>query len=175
MPLVENGLGSRLPCDSVMTMKRESGFTLIELIMVVMVIAIMTAVAIPSFQNLSASNRIMKTVNEFVGTFQQARAEALSRSASVTIRAISDDWQNGWRIEPDGVNCDVVACTVFDAPNPNTTVTAGATSYQYNAQGRLMINSELSIDICDKRDQGRAVVLTPIGRAFVQEANISCP
>lgn len=61
------------------------GFTLIELVVTVVVLAIMSAVAIPSFISVMNGNRISSASHELVAGLQLARSEAIrtNRSASL--------------------------------------------------------------------------------------------
>jgi type IV fimbrial biogenesis protein FimT len=79
------------------------GFSLIELMVTVVVLAVVLAIAYPSFTGLINSNRLTGNANEMVAAIQLARSEAVTRNASVVL-CRSDDattcatgatW-NGW-------------------------------------------------------------------------------
>lgn len=79
------------------------GFSLIELMVTVAVLAVVLAVAYPSFTGLINSNRLTGNANEMVAAIQLARSEAVTRNVSVVL-CRSDDattcatgaaW-NGW-------------------------------------------------------------------------------
>lgn len=61
------------------------GFTLIELIVTLTVVAIVLALAVPSFSNLIRSNRLTSSANEMVALLQAARVAAVSNRASVAV------------------------------------------------------------------------------------------
>lgn len=67
-----------------------SGFTLIELMVTVAVLAILATLAAPSFNNLIHSNRLTGAANDLVAAFQVARMEAIRRGESVVICPSSD-------------------------------------------------------------------------------------
>ena len=82
---------------------RSLGFSLIELMVTVVVLAVVLAIAYPSFTGLINSNRLTGNANEMVAAIQLARSEAVTRNASVVL-CRSDDattcatgaaW-NGW-------------------------------------------------------------------------------
>lgn len=56
------------------------GFTLIELMVVVAVMAIVLALAIPSFQSIINANRLASGANEMIAALQTARMEAIRRN-----------------------------------------------------------------------------------------------
>ena len=65
--------------------RRQSGFTLTELMITVAVLAIVVTIAVPSFTNLINSNRLTAAANELVATVQTARMEAVRRNSSVVL------------------------------------------------------------------------------------------
>ena len=83
---------------------REAGFTLIELMVTVAVLAIILAIAVPGFQAFIASGRVTTTTNDMVGALTLARSEAIRRGTRVTLCKSSDGasctdaggWEQGW-------------------------------------------------------------------------------
>lgn len=63
--------------------RAQSGFTLVELMITVVVMAVVLGVAVPSFAGMMAQNRLVATTNEVVGAVQLARVEAVRRNARV--------------------------------------------------------------------------------------------
>ena len=66
-----------------------SGFTLIEIIIVVMITATLLGIVMPSVGATIASARLGGTARSFVGDLRRARLEALRRNVPVTVRAQS--------------------------------------------------------------------------------------
>lgn len=93
---------------------RSAGFTLLELMITVAVLAIGVGIGIPSFQDMMRRNRLATQTNTFVGAFALARSEAVKRGVRVTLCPASDavnqnacsnsdDWaENGMIIFTDG-------------------------------------------------------------------------
>ncbi|HKX43450.1 MAG TPA: GspH/FimT family pseudopilin [Burkholderiaceae bacterium] len=79
------------------------GFTLVELMVTLTVLAILLSLAAPSFSTLVASNRITTEANELIGTLNLTRAEAIRRAQAVTMRSDNNDnYAKGWHVFPDG-------------------------------------------------------------------------
>lgn len=66
------------------------GFTLVEMMVTVAVIAIVTAIAVPAFSKMISHNRLVSSSNEMIAALQLARAEALTRRSSTVLCASND-------------------------------------------------------------------------------------
>lgn len=62
-----------------------AGFTLVELMVTLAVLAILIGVAMPSFTALTHRNRLTAAANELVGAMQTARMEAIRRNSRVVL------------------------------------------------------------------------------------------
>ncbi len=90
------------------------GFTLIELMVTLTVMAIVLSLAAPSFASLLASNRMATQTNELIGALNLARSEAVRRSQPVTLLAGEANYSKGWSVFPDD-NGDGVAASATNA------------------------------------------------------------
>jgi len=80
----------------------QSGFTVMELLLAIAVLAIVTTLAVPAFTQFIANNRLAAEANEMVASFQFARSEALKRGVPVQVcpstdgNACGGGWSDGW-------------------------------------------------------------------------------
>ena len=105
------------------------GFTAIELMVVVSILAVLAALAAPSFTPLIERWRVRQTVEGLQSTLFYARSEAIKRGGNVVVQKnscpeVSDDgdWDCGWYVCDDTNNdntCNVSEPVLqqFDTPN----------------------------------------------------------
>lgn len=67
------------------TVGRQHGFTLVELMVTVAVAAILLMIAVPSFKSITASNRLNVAANDLIHAIQVARMEAIKRNSSTQL------------------------------------------------------------------------------------------
>jgi type IV fimbrial biogenesis protein FimT len=87
-------------------MKRQTGFSITELMIVVAIVAILFAIGIPSFRYVTNANRASAEVNGLLGDLMYARAEAVREGTPVVVCTSGDrqscanvnTWQGGWII-----------------------------------------------------------------------------
>ena len=59
---------------------RQQGFTLVELMMAVLVMAVVLTVAVPGFESVINGSRLTGAANELLASLQSARMEAIRRN-----------------------------------------------------------------------------------------------
>lgn len=96
----------------------KNGFSLVELLVAITVIAILGAIAAPGFLNFVRDNRLSTTTNELIGDMLLARNEAIKRNYPVVICKTGDatvtnpacdgtaanPWTQGWIVFVDSNN-----------------------------------------------------------------------
>lgn len=158
-----------------MSVNKNKGFTLLEAMIAITVMAILAAIAIPAMQSAQAGSRIRSATNDLSSALADARAKAIGLQRSLVLSAIGDDWSNGWTLaretkidadEPDlaahrGVPASVVLTTDPDLDAlvflPNGMVT--------QEDGTAVVT--LRFQVCDSNvdtETGRDVWLTRLGR-----------
>ncbi|MGH8786582.1 MAG: GspH/FimT family pseudopilin [Cupriavidus necator] len=74
------------------------GFTLVELLCAMSVLAILAVAAAPSFSSLIANQRVRGASLDLTSALLLARSEAVKRNATVTLAATGAAWTTGWAV-----------------------------------------------------------------------------
>lgn len=129
------------------------GFTAIELMVVVSIIAILAALAAPSFTPLIESWRVRQATEQLQSTLHYARSEAIKRGGRVAIEKIPNntngcttasgkrDWDCGWLVCEDTngngrCNAGEPALQRIDTPSKvQVSRTGGGASIKLNRWG----------------------------------------
>lgn len=78
---------------------RNTGFTLIELMIVLVIAGLAVTLALPGFQQLIHRQQLITTTNALFHAIQLTRTEAIRRNRIVQLAPLDDtDWAGGWRI-----------------------------------------------------------------------------
>lgn len=168
---------------------QECGFTLIELMVTVAVLAVLIAVAAPSFVSIINGSRLTSHANELVASLQQARMEAIRRNASVTVcrttnGAVCDagagNW-TGWLTVVAG-NGEVLRSSSAKAPvrisSPASSITFRADGLAWAAGGLLANDITVCIPTTHPAENRRMVSIGSGSRVSVATAgdgNGACP
>jgi type IV fimbrial biogenesis protein FimT len=90
--------------------RRDAGFTLIELMMVLVIVAVILTIVLPGFDTLSQRTRLKSYANEFVTSVVLARGEAIKRNTRMDLCVVLDpddpvscgtsgNWEEGWLVK----------------------------------------------------------------------------
>ncbi|PSU16350.1 GspH/FimT family pseudopilin [Photobacterium kishitanii] len=99
----------------------KNGFTLLELIISIIILAIVLTAAAPSFHHLIARNKMERTVTELKGLFIAAKSEAVMRNKQVYLHTVglpdsktyTDDWCVIATTEPTANSCTTNNNTLY--------------------------------------------------------------
>lgn len=182
-------------------MEKIRGFTIIELLVTMAVLAIVAVIGFPALGNIMTNNRLAGEINDLVATMHYARSEAITRGVSVVVCKSADgaactaagDWSQGWIIFTDtdnnqAVNAgagDVVirAIAGYSSTDAMTGTGNSADWVSYNRNGFAPLNNANILRLCDvdAEFEPRGLLFTTTGRvefhrdASVAPLNQACP
>lgn len=137
------------------------GFTLIEVIVGLAILAILATIAVPAYQSLIATQRVSAVTNDLHSALVLARSESLKRNKSVSLGATGAGWQQGWSIaSPDAGAPAILSHSVASGIG----IASSANVVTFSPSGRTSaVNFEITSDI--NSDAVRCLKLTSDGRA----------
>lgn len=151
------------------------GFTLIELMVTVALLAVVLSLAAPSFQSLLETQRMRAAAFDLMADLTLARNEALKRgdvASPVTLRPTSGDathWESGWSV--------MVGTEVVSRKNAigNGVTFTGPALVTFDRNGRVSSTSTVArfALVNSSANRNRCISLDPSGRP--KSASTACP
>jgi type IV fimbrial biogenesis protein FimT len=172
------------------------GFTIIELMVTLAVAGMLTAMAVPAFNNFVLNDRDVGQINSLVSSFNYARNEAIKlNSGGVQVCASSDGqtcngttaWNGGWIVKETLPNAPAATVLQYVPAfgGSNTLKVSGPNSTEVTFSSTGLVDAWLTIQICDSRGGAfsRDVEVNATGRIAssttpgysVSRAALTCP
>ncbi|MEZ5464609.1 MAG: GspH/FimT family pseudopilin [Lysobacteraceae bacterium] len=168
------------------TMSRQRGFSIIELVITLIVLAILIAMAGPSMSEFLRRNRVAASTNALVQAANYSRAEALRGGYPVTLCVTADanaaapaciattNWGGNDLI---ALNSDGELIQVFDYGRGQMSLTAPADTLTFNPNGSvngLPAAAVFAVVPADCHgDEARELGISRLGR--INSRKVSCP
>lgn len=160
------------------------GFTLLELMTTITVLAVLLGIGVPAFTSVIRNNQITAQTNELVAALNIARSEALKRGLPVSIcvsnttqdACVDDaaDWNSGWIAFSDPTNPgaldseeDIIQVWPAVGNGLNLVLGSGSASIRYLPSGASDAASTLTFDLSKPGCTGnnaRQIEITRTGR-----------
>jgi len=122
--------------------RAQLGFTLVELIVALAIVAISATLAAPNFAQMIANYRVRSAADGILGALNFARTEALRRNTPVTFSLTSGG--SGWTVIQTTTSATLQSRSAGDLPATTVTSSSAATSVTFLASGLVQSGSQLS-------------------------------
>ncbi len=123
---------------------KQTGFTMIELVITVAVVAVIATFAIPGYQQMVENSKIRTVAESILTGLQLARAEAVKRNENVQVEFAAGN-AAGWTVCLQPTPAGACASTIRSRPQQegsagNVTVVDGGAGgpYVFNSLGQLV-------------------------------------
>jgi len=127
---------------------RSAGFTLVEVMMTLAVLGILTMIAVPNFKQMLRNYEVRGAAESAAIGLQKARAEAVSRNASVQfVLGSGTAWTVDYVTKPVATDPPLDTRSSSDSPNATRTAVAAdlstaATTLTFNNIGLVVANAD---------------------------------
>lgn len=118
------------------TPARQTGVTAVELMVALVIVGIIAAMALPSFQTMLENARVRGSADALMSGLQLARAEAIRRNARV--RFVLVNTQGAWAVQDDVSGADIQSRSAGEGAVTVTVTPNAASRVTYNAVGRVV-------------------------------------
>jgi type IV fimbrial biogenesis protein FimT len=161
---------------------RERGFTLMELMIVIVLAALMATLGVPAYRVQVLNSQMTSNANDLLATFHSARSEAVGRQNFITAcprNAAGDDcsgsaWEAGWILFEDSNGdgaVDTGETVLYDRAGLTTPGTIRGTSQiatgvTFRPNGTTDLSATQTLIVCDDRGFGadaRGIIITVVG------------
>jgi type IV fimbrial biogenesis protein FimT len=160
-------------------LKKSTGFTLIELIITMVILAIVTMAAIPSFSNMIQNNKRVADTNLLVSSINFARTEAIKRGVNVTF-STDGGLESGWcvHLADAAGDCDDQIRGFESSGNLTFTVKddddQDVDDLVFDRRGFLVPQTALTVTVipeeCVSGNPDRRIIrVSPVGRTAIDE------
>ena len=158
----------------------QQGFTLIELMVTISVLAILLMIAVPSFNDATLGSKLSAYANNLVASAHLARSEAIKRNTAVTLcvssngaSCASGGWEQGWI----ALSTDGTIIQRQQALPAGLKITGGANSLAFQPSG--VGATTATFTVCRATPtvggQERVVSISATGRPGVEKTTVgSC-
>lgn len=168
--------------------KAQQGFTALELMIVVVILAVLTTMAAPSLRDMLVRNRLGTVSGDLAFDFAYARSTAIQRGLRVGICASQaphstcngTDWAQGWMLYTDAASDGFTAGTdtVLRVHEPlpagyTLTATPATLVVQFRPSGPG--DAVRTFESCFSGFVGRNVTISSTGRVAVLPTTAACP
>lgn len=157
------------------------GFTLLELMITILIVAILLTVGVPSFSSFIQNSRARALATDITAALNTARAEAVKRSETVRVCPSSNGtsctgaWEDGWIVQRTVDNSVLQSWgarssndVIVQSPNDNTALVFNRLGGLDSADTTLVVRA-----VGCTGDRAKQIDISPTGRQRI--SRVACP
>ena len=134
---------------------KHKGFTLIELMVTIAVMAIIAMMAAPSFGDMLQRQNLNKSTQDLIGVMTEARAQSVLTKSDVTVNFALDpnnlDSTNASKVKNKSL--------YIWAPTGHSKLKAAVSPLVFEMTGKVKsANSDISVEICNQKGNKSKIV-----------------
>ena len=165
--------------------RRARGFTLVELMVVLVIVGVILVIAAPGFSTLTQRTRLKSYANEVVASIYLARSEAIKRNGQMTLCVSTDganctgggDWEEGWIVVDP--NDTVIKHQQSLAPGIILFELSSAAFTTMAFQPSGIVSTSAALKLCQQTSSAgveeKIVTVSATGKPRIQTTTAGCP
>lgn len=164
-------------------MRKYRGFTLVELMIVLLLLAVVATIGVPSFAQLMRSNQLTSHANGVLSALQLARSEAAARGVPVAVcgsnngsSCTNNGWGSGWIVfrNPAGNGTLANPQDIIRTGSGADTLAGTGNFVLFTAAGARGAGSAVAIRLSRTScgvERARQILISPGGRTYIEEVD----